>query len=88
MIGRTTDVNSSNRVYAQCFCSGKCRHSSIKNDYCSGKPGLSLPPLILTPQFNQSGQLSDSQVGCRTNSKMYDDFLFIHSVNYLSLIHI
>jgi len=30
------------------LCGGKCRHNSIKNDYCGSKPGLSLPPLMLT----------------------------------------
>jgi len=33
---------------ARCFCGGKCRHNSVENDYCGGKPGLSLPSLILT----------------------------------------
>jgi len=33
---------------ARCICSGKCRHNSIENDYCGGKPGLSPSPLILT----------------------------------------
>jgi len=30
------------------LCGGKCRRNSIENDYCSGKPGLSPLPLILT----------------------------------------
>ena len=34
------------------------------------------------PQFNQSGLLSNSQDGCQTNSRRYDDLLFIHGVNY------
>jgi len=33
------------------------------------------------PQFNQSGQLSNSQDGCQTNSRRYDDLLFIHGIN-------
>ena len=30
-------------------------------------------------QFNQSRQLSNSQDGCQTNSRRYDDLLFITS---------
>jgi len=30
------------------ICGGKCYHSSIENDYCGGKPGLSPLPLIIT----------------------------------------
>jgi len=37
---------------ARCFCSGKCHHNSIENDYCGGKQGLSLPLLILTLTLN------------------------------------
>jgi len=37
---------------ARCFCGSKCRHNSIKNDYCGGKPGLSPPSLILTLTLN------------------------------------
>jgi len=33
---------------ARCFCGGNCRHNSSEYDYCGGKPGLSLLPLILT----------------------------------------
>ena len=34
--------------YLHDSCCGKYRRSSIENDYCGGKPGLSLLPLILT----------------------------------------
>jgi len=34
----------------------------------------------LSPQFNQSWQLSNSQDGSRTNSRRYDDLLFIDGV--------
>jgi len=55
LLSATTECTNCSRRYrkcterdARCFSSGKCRHNSIENDYCGGKPGLSPPSLILT----------------------------------------